>query len=856
MNHMNRIGWTPLGILGLLVVALTAGTAWSYDYVDNFETDTAQSDSYAHSTFWASDVSPLPEPYLYYIDTNQGRGIAFVDYKGQPAELSYCLPLGSAQVQRAVKGTLQVDVSFPSNATISQYLAGHLSYRTSSDGMGWSTWTALAAGRRTIPISSASGTCYITFSGTRAVIDNLNVSLSSPSATIHVPGNFATIQAAINFAGNGDVIEVASGTYSGTGNWDLEFRGKAITLRSANGAASTIIDCGAPASGTGHRGFYFHQGEDSDTLVSGFTIKGGRIFGTQIPSSTSSWSSSSSHPVGGGIYCEFSSPSIANCIITDCGAEIGGGIGVVGGQPTITNCVIRDCKAGGFGAAASGGRGGAIGLIGQSNAMVANCTIEDNFAYSNSTGAGLYCFESTAVIAGCRLTGNSAPGNLDGGGAYCAGARTDVLFQNCIFSNNIADSGAGLFAEWSSSFGPSSQRTRVRVVNCTLAQNRLSGFLGGGGIESSGADILVNSSIVWHNDGSALAIANAVSSYPVTYSNIEGGYVGVGNTNQTPAFASLAGEDYHLRSSYGRYNAQAGTWSHDSQNSPCIDAGDPLAAPTEEPAPNGGQINMGAYGGTREASKSAEHFVYHVDAASGRDWNNGRSRAYAFETIQKAIDKASAGDTVLVWPGTYQEDLSFNRKAITVQSAADAAVIVAKVAYAFSFFSAESSKSMVSNFVIRNCSVGAIFCAQGASPTLKNLTIVDNDYGIEAYDGSNPYIVNCILWGNSRGDLFGCEAHHSCIQHDPPDTRSGNINADPLFADPDNGDFHLKSEYGRYVSALGTWTQDNVSSPCIDAGDGDLEEYPRAERTPNGVCINMGAYGGTPYASLSGWPPN
>ena len=85
------------------------------------------------------------------------------------------------------------------------------------------------------------------------------------------------------------------------------------------------------------------------------------------------------------------------------------------------------------------------------------------------------------------------------------------------------------------------------------------------------------------------------------------------------------------------------------------------------------------------------------------------------------------------------------------------------------------------------------------------------------------------------------------------DKNAGNINKDPLFADPDNGDFHLKSKYGRYVAQGDDWVTDSVTSPCIDTGDPD--EYPRAELTPNGNRINMGAYGGTPYASLSGWPP-
>ena len=262
---------------------------------------------------------------------------------------------------------------------------------------------------------------------------------------------------------------------------------------------------------------------------------------------------------------------------------------------------------------------------------------------------------------------------------------------------------------------------------------------------------------------------------------------------------------------------------------------------------------MGAYGATREASKGPQHFTYHVNASGGRDTNNGLSKLSAFKTIQKAIDKADAGDTVLVWPGTYHEDLFFAGKAITVQSAADAAVIVAEEAYAFSFYYAESSKSQVSNFIIRGCYEGAVFCDHGASPTLKNLTIVDNAFGVVAHNGSDPYIVNCIFWNNTDGDLFDCEAYYSCIEHDKANASIGNINTDPRFVDADEQDYHLMSPYGRYVSASATWATDSTLSPCIDAGDWD--EYPRAERTPNGNRINMGAYGGTPYASLSGWPP-
>jgi len=66
-----------------------------------------------------------------------------------------------------------------------------------------------------------------------------------------------------------------------------------------------------------------------------------------------------------------------------------------------------------------------------------------------------------------------------------------------------------------------------------------------------------------------------------------------------------------------------------------------------------------------------------------------------------------------------------------------------------------------------------------------------------------------------------------------------------------DGDYHLKSEAGRWDSNSQTWVQDDVTSPCIDAGNPDSEWT--GELWPHGKRINMGAYGGTPQASMSPW---
>jgi len=81
------------------------------------------------------------------------------------------------------------------------------------------------------------------------------------------------------------------------------------------------------------------------------------------------------------------------------------------------------------------------------------------------------------------------------------------------------------------------------------------------------------------------------------------------------------------------------------------------------------------------------------------------------------------------------------------------------------------------------------------------------------------------------------------------------MSGNPLFADPANGDYHLKSEHGRWSPAAnggaGGWVIDDVTSPCIDAGD-PASGY-SLKPQPNGCRINMGAYGNTDEASKSEW---
>jgi len=164
-----------------------------------------------------------------------------------------------------------------------------------------------------------------------------------------------------------------------------------------------------------------------------------------------------------------------------------------------------------------------------------------------------------------------------------------------------------------------------------------------------------------------------------------------------------------------------------------------------------------------------------------------------------------------------------------------------------------SSPIILYNLIALNYKVGICIGGSGEQTIILNNTIANTlprgddpqHFGIEVY-GTKPIIRNCILWENGT-ELEGCTATYSCIKGSY--SSIGNISTDPLFADPNNYDYHLKSQAGRWDPNSKTWTLDDVTSPCIDAGD-PLSPI-GYEQFPNGGRINMGAYGGTLEASKS-----
>jgi PKD repeat protein len=197
------------------------------------------------------------------------------------------------------------------------------------------------------------------------------ISVTAFGATIRVPAYYSTIQAGIDAATNGDTVLVANGTYTGAGNKNLDFKGKAITVRSENGPEHTVIDC----EGDG-RGFYFHSGEIQSSVLDGLTIINGRA------------------DYGGGILCSSSSPTIINCRIIGNEAERAGGGIYCDFRCTITNCNIAGNTA---------VWGGGIGIVDAFGPVkVTNCTITGNTA---SFGSVMDISDSNATITNCILWG-------------------------------------------------------------------------------------------------------------------------------------------------------------------------------------------------------------------------------------------------------------------------------------------------------------------------------------------------------------------------------------------------------------------------------------------------------------------
>ena len=119
-----------------------------------------------------------------------------------------------------------------------------------------------------------------------------------------------------------------------------------------------------------------------------------------------------------------------------------------------------------------------------------------------------------------------------------------------------------------------------------------------------GGEPTLCNSIVYFNGSDCNDVQIESDLATVTYSNVQGGLLGESNIDADPLFADTNKSDYRLKSQAGRWDPNSQSWIQDDVTSPCIDAGDPNVSVALEPYPNGSVINIGAYGGTDQASKS------------------------------------------------------------------------------------------------------------------------------------------------------------------------------------------------------------------------------------------------------------
>jgi hypothetical protein len=237
--------------------------------------------------------------------------------------------------------------------------------------------------------------------------------------------------------------------------------------------------------------------------------------------------------------------------------------------------------------------------------------------YPVLTGVGkgpLVSFRSGETPA-CTLIGFVLTGGQGTSAAALYCAKSDPTIAHCLLvGNRAADpNGAAAYFVYS----------RAVLNHCTIADNDAGAP--GAGVTMLHSDVVLNHSILWGNHPQDLLVLG-VSRPTLRYCDLPGSWPEAGNLNQNPLFARrgywadandpavilgpqdaralwMAG-DYHLQSQTGRWNPQTRTWVQDQLNSPCLDAGDPAAPADHEPAPNGGRINLGVYGGTTEASMS------------------------------------------------------------------------------------------------------------------------------------------------------------------------------------------------------------------------------------------------------------
>ncbi len=268
------------------------------------------------------------------------------------------------------------------------------------------------------------------------VLSMLGVLATGHAADIFVPADHPTVQDAIDAASNGDRVFVSPGTWTGTGESVVDFRGKEINVRATGDAADTVLD----GEGVRHV-VLMTSGETASTSLEGFTVTRG--IGVD----------------GGGILIQNGSPVILNCTVRDnVATNHGGGIAAIGGSAVIRSCVIHQNE---------GDWGGGLFL------RYGTPSVEDTTLSSNTAdvGGGSCQHEvDAATWDACTFNANLAE---LGGGVFHLHHSDPIAvstFQDCIFTGNHAVLyGGGIGLEWGA----------LNIIDCQVTNNTAGQFGGG-----------------------------------------------------------------------------------------------------------------------------------------------------------------------------------------------------------------------------------------------------------------------------------------------------------------------------------------------------------------------------------------
>jgi hypothetical protein len=601
-----------------------------------------------------------------------------------------------------------------------------------------------------------------------ALADTLHVDISVPASGDGTSWElaFKTIQEAIDTASRGDTVLVAEGTYVE----NIRFDGKEITLAGTDPLDSRVVENTIIDGSQSGPVVMFSGSESEECVLSGFTIRNGSAY------------------EGGGIAGDGTHATIENNVITEnLGEYQGGGLSDCGGEIR-NNTITGNSAHGGAGLYACSGtirenmiarnladyEGGGLSDCG---GEIRNNTITGNSAHG---GGGLY--DCDGLIQGNTITRNLADyrgGGLDG----CDG----TIRNNAVTENLSGYEGGGLY------------ECAGTIENNTIARN-LADYAGGGLAYCDGTII---NCIIWENlaPSGPQVFESATPSYSCVQ-DWQGG--GVGNMSDEPRFVNSGAEDYHL-------------WSW----SPGVDAGDPSSDFSQEPQPNGGRINMGAYGNTPKAATTSRnsdkdrlpddwemYFFGDLDQGPTDDpdgdgrsnfeeyqegtnpaWSGwwyvdgsvtasgtGKSWGSAFKTIQEGIDASFHGDRVVVAPGNYVENIRFQGKniALTSTDPLDTGVVAGTIidggqfASVVIFLGIEEDTCVLTGFTIRNgqAEEGGGIAGHGTHATIENNVITGNvaeryGGGLNDCDGTIRNNIIADNWQtdghNGGGGLYDCD---------------------------------------------------------------------------------------------------